>query len=366
MNCETCKTTLARLASGELDEMTADEARAHLQACASCRLAFEQLGVPLSGVAENGSKSAKPAEPELIEAKEAALPAALQKERESRPRRGVTASGEWRLRVGRTGRLLMGQQFAVAVAMLLVAAVGLWYVPRFRENSESAGTVVDGPDMTDGKPGKGALEPAEPLDLTMDQNRRRIRSKQEVAAAARRRAAVLEQATAEPPQKALAEIADPGSEFEMAAAYHGQTAEQGESETDEAAETRADGPAAEPTDSLFERAMARYRAGEHEAARADLVRVAGRADAGEMAPEALLHLGRSYRAEGKWATALRYYEALLQRFPRYAGRAEALAEAGECRQKVDGPKQAGTRSGNSREPTGTEPETPEPGSRAER
>jgi len=105
MNCETCQTTLTRLVSGELDEMTADQARAHLQACKSCRTAFEQLGIPLSNSGENGDKEAKATEPELIEAKEAALPAALQKERESRPGKRMTASGEWRLQVGRTRRL---------------------------------------------------------------------------------------------------------------------------------------------------------------------------------------------------------------------------------------------------------------------
>ncbi len=196
MNCELCQAKLKHLASGELDELSADQARAHLQTCESCRLAFERLGIPDSA-AGRPAACTEPTEPLLIEARDAAISLALQSaQSQARSAAENSRNSDWRERVGRAGRLLMGRQFAVATAMLLVAAVGLWYVPRFRQNPDAGATIVDGPRSTEGEPASGALEPAEPLDLTMDRNGRRIRSRKEIAAArSRRNSTALEQAT---------------------------------------------------------------------------------------------------------------------------------------------------------------------------
>ena len=111
---------------GELNELTEEQARAYLQTCQPCRLAYERLGGAASGRPDGavaGGGPGQPDEPLPIEAKDQALPLALRSaEREARCEGALSREGDWRERVGRSGRLLIGRQLAAAIAVLLVAA----------------------------------------------------------------------------------------------------------------------------------------------------------------------------------------------------------------------------------------------------
>lgn len=73
------------------------------------------------------------------------------------------------------GQFAMGRQVAMATTMILVAAVGLWFVPQTRHQELAVGHVVN-PDP-DGEAGPSdGIVPAAPLDLDLRQGRIRARS----------------------------------------------------------------------------------------------------------------------------------------------------------------------------------------------
>jgi TolA-binding protein len=78
--------------------------------------------------------------------------------------------------------------------------------------------------------------------------------------------------------------------------------------------------------------MAAYRRGDCNSAKAAFNRVV--AGGGPDTPSALHHLARCEKRSGQCGRAIPHYEKVINRYPSYAGRPDALYEAAKCRRRL--------------------------------
>ncbi len=177
MECQECQLLLVELACGELDDTVATRARHHLDSCESCQRSLGEVqqaadlasepphsGRPLAAAANRVASTATRGAGARDRVSEA--PAAGQ--------RRATSRGVWQVWLEFAGRLAMGRQVGVVTVMMVVVAVGVWYVPQLRDRPEAAGASVVNPDPAGEAAPSAELTPAEPLDLSIDARRRRI------------------------------------------------------------------------------------------------------------------------------------------------------------------------------------------------
>jgi hypothetical protein len=233
MDCRTCQPTLLDLAYGELAPELATVVRAHVAGCASCGAAFKALQQGIEGSEQLAWLEPPPAlrVNALAYAEQYArerVQAALVAKASSRPRAPFVQSV-----FDFMGRLASGRQFAMATVMVLVAVVGVWVIPELQPLPAGQGITVVSPDPEGEAAPSGGLAPAEPLDLTVDQRSRRIRSREELDEAQLARSASepsataasgeyagddkAEAAPAPAPPAAANELDSPALEYELAA-----------------------------------------------------------------------------------------------------------------------------------------------------
>lgn len=185
MNCETCQDRLMDLLYDEVRGPEADEARAHMEACPSCRASYEKLGMGQRFAAR--MPILEPSVELRARIMASAIAAAKGEDPVAAKKRDDEGDegGFWHSVRRFLASIVMAPQVAMATVMMLVVAIGLWYVgPRLSRQHDESGSTVVGLDH-DGEAGPSALEPAPALDLRLDQGRsRRARSDQATGAAA--------------------------------------------------------------------------------------------------------------------------------------------------------------------------------------
>jgi hypothetical protein len=176
MDCRTCEPTLIDLLHGELATDAAEEARAHLTQCSSCRGSMDKLAEALR-VSER-IPLLEP--PQAVSARLMQL--AEEQARTFAAQRQVAVRKPpslWQRLLDFVGRFAMARQVGMATIMLLIVAVGVWSVPSLRREPAVAGGTVVNPDPTGEAAPSAGVQPAQPLDLQVDLRTRRIRSKEE-------------------------------------------------------------------------------------------------------------------------------------------------------------------------------------------
>ncbi|MFI5306179.1 MAG: hypothetical protein ACHQ53_02440 [Polyangiales bacterium] len=185
MNCESCQPNLLDLVYGELAPDMAEQSEAHLRECASCRSAFDKLQGGLR-VARSLPRAAPPDEVgrqllAIAEAKAAAV--TTQSQRQAAPERGL-----FRPLIELVSRFAMARQVGMVTITVLIAVVGLVALPQLRPSSPAVQEVAT-PRAQAVRPAttapedKAGVRPADRLDLHVDSQARRIRSKDELARA---------------------------------------------------------------------------------------------------------------------------------------------------------------------------------------
>lgn len=94
----------------------------------------------------------------------------------------------------------------------------------------------------------------------------------------------------------------------------------------------------------YERAMSEYRGGDFRSAAQEFERVVRSPDddVRQLLPSALHHLARSHRRRGACSTALQHFGRLFERYPAYAQLPQALLEAADCHRREGNLSQART------------------------
>lgn len=172
MDCEHCQRALLDVAYAECSPAQEAEMRAHMAGCASCSsdLAKIQGGLAFAASLPTLEPTARTTENILAQARAQALSVRAL----SQSPRGGSSSLADRIRVF-LGQFAMGRQVAMATTMVLVVAVGLWFVPQARHQDLAVGHVVNPDPNGEAGPSDGIV-PAAPLDLDLRQGRIRARS----------------------------------------------------------------------------------------------------------------------------------------------------------------------------------------------
>jgi TolA-binding protein len=181
MNCETCESLLLDLAYEELEARTAAQVRAHLASCERCAASAARLEVGRRMA--RAPPSVEP--PAAVRATVIARARAMANERAAERRTAETnagrgaAPGALERALGWVRGLLMGPQVAMAMVLLVVVGIGLFWVPKLRQSRRLAGPIVNPPAGEE--LGPAPLSPAEPLELALDAPQRRAAGRGEPA-----------------------------------------------------------------------------------------------------------------------------------------------------------------------------------------
>ncbi|MCC7537415.1 MAG: tetratricopeptide repeat protein [Deltaproteobacteria bacterium] len=380
MDCARCQDELTSFLYGESDDLRSAAMRRHLDGCARCRAELDQLRAARDAV--RSSAEADPA-PEL-DAPVLAAAARFAKERRAQAaspslgrgaERGLATAGAagasssiapppagppWARVVSWLGSMAMRPQVAMALLLVLMVGVGLWYLPQARRaaewmRAEVAADHDDEPsqlasvdDDADAGSAESLGDPGLPRTLDRGQRRwgRRDPATKAAGSLAPSRGSVPGSPRASEPDDDEPEPeAAPSAPVAVAGADAGTASGQGAGATavggtvvpstdpvgasgSAPPEPVADDAYDEPiAANLYARAMNHYRAGRYGEAIDELGAVTRRSDAASLVPRAYLNLARSHRAAGNLPTAARTYETLLSRYPGFGQRSQAMWEA---------------------------------------
>jgi len=186
MNCENCETQLLDLLYGELEATTAGQVRAHLDGCASCRAASEKLGsarrivrqLPLESPPARVHAAIMARAQAHVRGEVVVAPPRGKAHAESEePQSPVQRFMAW------LGGFVLGPQVAMAMVLMLMVGVGLYYLPGLRTSRNVPGGAIVNADPGDEAGPSAAIQPAEPLDLRLDTRTNRLHSGTETVAA---------------------------------------------------------------------------------------------------------------------------------------------------------------------------------------
>jgi len=175
MDCDHCQRLLMEVACGEDHLPGVADARAHAVDCSVCRPALDTLerGLHLAAQLPLVEPSQKATDEIMRLARNHALASRTLAHAPASPRADLAPGLGDRIRIF-LGQFAMGRQVAMATVMVLVIAVGFWFVPGMRRHELAGGNVVN-PD-TDGEAGPSdGIVAAAPLDLDLRQGRIRAR-----------------------------------------------------------------------------------------------------------------------------------------------------------------------------------------------
>jgi len=314
-------------------------------------------------------------------------------ERAIAPRTDAAADddGVWAGFLKLLGGFAMRPQLAMAMSLLLIVGLGMWYLPTLRQNDPADSHSIVSPDPT-GEVGPSAqLEPAEPLDLEANPQTGRIlprdaeeaeRSGERVAVARARpetEGAVADEA-AEPEEpspvadgeaQVLAEAADAPPADVISDALPDPRVAQAEQDLDPGQTTGAaraqtarstappppamayetetapmPAPATAPqqpqeaqgqgSSDLYARGLQRFRERNYRGAAEDFESVIERPGprSANLVPSALDRLAQSQARAGNCGGAVRSWQRLLRDHPRYAGTGDAMLGLAGCYRRM--------------------------------
>jgi len=172
MNCENAKSQILDLLGGDLRAEDAVLVRAHIDGCEACLRDHAQLAAALR-LARGMPVEAPPSRVrETVMARARLASAGVQAGRS-------TASEEAREpALSRFVRwisgFVLGPQVAMAMVLLLMVGVGLFYLPGLRRDRAVQGGAIVNADPGDEAGPSATMEPAEPLDLRLDTRTNRL------------------------------------------------------------------------------------------------------------------------------------------------------------------------------------------------
>jgi TolA-binding protein len=195
MDCEACTDRLVDLLYEELGETDTARARAHLAECERCAAAFERMSAgrelatfmvleeppknalhAVMRAAEERARGNAPAREDAIEPSARAVhPSTGPRE----PSDDRDEGGLWAAFIRWLGGFAMGPQVAMAVMLLLMVGIGLFYLPELRRGDPTDAQAIVDPSTHDEAAPSSGLVPAEPLDLEADPRTARIRNRAE-------------------------------------------------------------------------------------------------------------------------------------------------------------------------------------------
>jgi hypothetical protein len=350
IDCETCEERLLDLLSGQMQAEERASLEASLARCPRCQALearlrqglslaqqLELLDPPETVAARVMAVARQRAG--LVEAQDAGTEP-LRRE----PQRAWQRVLEW------LGRAAMTQQVAMAMVMLLLVAVGLWYVPRSDRTPRAAGGSVVNPDP--GAEAAATLRVDEPLpEAPVQPNAMEAAARlQEVKGDGalegqpdlRRRA----RPAASHAREAATPTADraPARKRRFAPSPTDPAMASGGAAKAPAAARSAGRLEAEPLDDLLNASLgskaSRGQGAEAPAARPEAFPAAAAApaamdEASSTADPAALHAQARQRVEaGGCGAATGIYERLLRQFTDYPDRGTAMLELGLCYQKL--------------------------------
>lgn len=202
MNCESCESLLLDLVYGEVDTATSARAREHLVGCASCRAASEKLESARRIVRQlpRATPSAHVHAALVARAQAHARGEVIVAQPKRSPEREPDGGPLQRF-MSWLGGFVLGPQVAMAMVLMLVVGVGLYYLPGLRTSRNVPGGAIVNADPGDEVGPSAAIEPAAPLDLRLDTRTKRVHSGP---------AAVLERGAVHAPTEAALGAAAPG------------------------------------------------------------------------------------------------------------------------------------------------------------
>jgi hypothetical protein len=185
MDCELCEKSLVDFLYGELDDDTSAQIRSHLEGCDACRLAYSKLEVGRAFARKLVIEPAPSTSKALAAARERARAHRASREQvAARPQKDPSAPrhdapvpeedssiSSW---LRWLGAMVMGPQLGVVTVLLLVVGIGLWYLPQLGAGGGRGAAPLLEPDPQQTSE-TGALEPAEPLQLSHDPRTGRVR-----------------------------------------------------------------------------------------------------------------------------------------------------------------------------------------------
>lgn len=210
MDCETCTDRMIELLYEELDESEANATRAHLEGCEACGDAWDRLSLGhafgsrlaleepptdfraavMRAAREKAAERAPAADPDPVDR---AAPV-------SAPREDADEAGLWASFVRWVGGSAMRPQFAMAMTLVLMVGIGLWYLPELRRHDPADTHAIVDPAPGDEVGPSASLEPAEPLELRTDPHTGRIVTGDEGEEERPRRVATTEATSAQAPR----------------------------------------------------------------------------------------------------------------------------------------------------------------------
>ena len=202
MNCESCQSLLLDLVYGELDTTMSARAREHLVGCASCRAASEKLESARRIVRQLPMAAPPPhVHASLMARAQAHARGEVVVAQPKRSPDREPDGGSLQRFMSWLGGFVLGPQVAMAMVLMLVVGVGLYYLPGLRTSRNVPGGAIVNADPGDEVGPSAAIEPAAPLDLRLDTRTNRIHSGQ---------GAVLERGAVHAATEATPEGAAPG------------------------------------------------------------------------------------------------------------------------------------------------------------
>lgn len=171
MNCENCETQLLALLYGELDATSAASVREHSDGCASCGATRERLESARRIVRQLSVETPSPrVHAAIMTRAQAQLRGEVMGTRSSGAERadGDEAQGPLQRFVAWLGGFVLGPQVAMAMVLMLMVGVGLYYLPGLRTSRNVPGGAIVNADPGDEAGPSAAIQPAAPLDLRFD------------------------------------------------------------------------------------------------------------------------------------------------------------------------------------------------------
>jgi TolA-binding protein len=368
MSSDRCEDLLLDLASDALGGEDARVARAEVEGCAEHAPALRRVELGLRFAALMPMEEPSPA-------LDAAILAAARAKLEAKPVAAAAAAVKPALfarALAVLRRIATGPQLAMSTVMLLVFAIGLWYLPSPSATPNADGDTVMSPrlaeetsppppPMAEPVPARRAAPsiaaPAEgsaaPSGTTKPAPRARYAQAEVRAATGRRSRAARSPGTrGARARRQVAASAEPSAPVEAAeadafayaaratrpsASGYGAGAALGGAPAPAAAPPPASRAAAddvaatreaEAQASPYDQAMALYRAGRYAEAAPLFDAVSG--SGGAEAASAAHYLARSHARSGRYSAAAQDYERLLRSHPSYGQRAQAMIEAADC------------------------------------
>ncbi len=195
MGCDAIEERLLDLLYEELPQHEAAEVRQHVDTCEACRRSFARLSVAKRLATHLPLEDA----PRSLDAKIMAAARAKVGAPQAAPR---AEDDGFFAKIGQfLSSFALGPQVAMAMVMLLVVAIGVWYVPRIDESGGSGTVMVD--PLNEAAP--SGVQPAPGLDIALDPHTRRIRPRDEIEA---QQQAVLERMAERQANEAALRAAD--------------------------------------------------------------------------------------------------------------------------------------------------------------